>query len=48
MTGNFDELNNLTPEEKEVALQILKEYSNKGTSNTFNKIILSDYEEIPV
>lgn len=48
MTGNFDELNKLTEQEKEVALQILKEYSNKGTSTTFNQLILSDYEEIPV
>lgn len=45
---NFDELNNLTEEEKKLALQILSEFSSNGSSEKFNELLYSDYEEIPV
>ena len=48
MTGNFEELNNLSEQEKELALKILSEYSNTGGSDTYNKLVLSDYKEVPV
>jgi hypothetical protein len=41
-------LDNLTKEEKEYALKILKEYSNTGTSEAYNQLLLVDYKEIPV
>lgn len=44
----FEALNNLTSEEKEVALAILKEIGEKGYSEQYNDLIYSDYEEIPV
>ena len=44
----FEELEGLNKEEKEVALRILKEYSEKGSSKEFNNILYEDYNEIPV
>lgn len=41
-------LANLDPKEKELVLQILKEYSQTGTSESFNKLKYIDYKEIPV
>lgn len=41
-------LNNLTAEEKALALSILKEITDKGESSTLNNLIYEDYEEIPV
>ena len=41
-------LNELTPAEKEVALQILREFADSGTSKQFEELKYSDYEEIPV
>lgn len=41
-------LDNLTKEEKEYALKILKEYSDTGTSEAYNQLLLVDYKEIPV
>lgn len=40
-------LDSLTPAEKELALQILKEYAESGSSQELNNILLEDYEEIP-
>lgn len=41
-------LDNLSPAEKELALSILKEYAEKGSSDAFNNILLEDYAETPV
>jgi len=48
MTNNFEELNQLSDKEKELALKILEEYSNAGNSSTYTNIIYEDYNEIPV
>lgn len=40
-------LDKLSPAEKELALSILKEYSESGKSQTFNNILLEDFEEPP-
>lgn len=42
------ELNNLSEKERELALQILKEMSQKGTSQTYEDLKYSEYREIPV
>lgn len=47
MTNGFEELNNLSPEERELALKILNEYNLEGSSSTFNTLIESDYKETP-
>ena len=41
-------LNNLSPEERALALEILKEYSQDGQSAILNDLKYSDFEEIPV
>ena len=41
-------LDRLTPQEKELALSVLKEYASKGHSETLDNIVLSDFDEIPV
>jgi len=41
-------LNNLSPEEKSLALSILKEMNEKGSSELLNKLTYDDYKEIPV
>ena len=41
-------LDTLSPEEKEVALSILKEFANSGSSKQYDDLKYSDYEEIPV
>lgn len=48
ISNEFEELNNLSASEKELALKILSEYSNTGNSSTYNELLFSDYEEIPV
>ena len=49
MTDNLsNEFTNLTAEEKKIALKILQEYAENGKSSTYDQVILSDYEEIPV
>lgn len=45
---NLEALDGLSEEEKKVALSILKEYSNQGTSKLYDDIVFEDYEEIPV
>lgn len=41
-------LNSLSPEERKIALEALKEISSTGNSKTLNDIKYQDYEEIPV
>jgi hypothetical protein len=45
---NLEQLNSLSPEEKALALEILKEYSQEGQSAILEDLKYSDYEEIPV
>lgn len=42
------ELSGLSLEEREAVLKILQEYSTSDNSSTFNEILYSDYEEVPV
>jgi hypothetical protein len=42
------ELNSLSEKERELALQILKEMSEKGNSKTYEDLKYSEYREIPV
>lgn len=48
ISNEFKELENLSSEEKELALKILSEYSNTGNSETYTELLISDYEEVPV
>ena len=41
-------LKDLSPEEREKVLSMLKEFGEKGYSEQYNELIYSDYEEIPV
>ena len=41
-------LDELSQDEKDLALSILKEISSQGTSKTYNKLVYADYREIPV
>ena len=41
-------LDTLSPEEKKLALEILKQYSQEGKSEIFEDLKYSDFEEIPV
>lgn len=43
-----NELNNLTEKEKELALKILKEMSEKGNSKIYEDLKYAEYKEIPV
>ena len=43
-----EQLEKLSPEERKIALEILEQYANKGSSDIFNNLIYEDYEEIPV
>lgn len=45
---NNDILAELTPEERELALSMLKEFGETGISEKFNELVYSDYAEIPV
>ena len=45
---NLNAFNNLTPEEKELAIQILKQMSADGKSDILENLKYSDFEEIPV
>ena len=44
---NLDILNSLSPDERALALEILKEYSQDGQSAILEDLKYSDYEEIP-
>jgi hypothetical protein len=46
--ADLSALNNLSPEERALALEILKEYSQDGQSAILEDLKYSDYEEIPV
>lgn len=48
MDYQFEELNGLSEQEKELALKILQEYSKEETSNTYQQMVMADYKEIPV
>ena len=50
MSNEIDlkQLNNLSPEERALALEILKEYSQDGYSSLLEDLKYSDFEEIPV
>ncbi len=41
-------LDQLTPQERELALSVLSEYASKGHSETLDNLILDDYAEVPV
>jgi len=43
-----DELDRLSPKEKEEALKILQEYATTGKSATMDKLLYEDYVEVPV
>ena len=43
-----EQLESLSPEERKLALEILGQYAKKGSSEIFNELVYSDYEEIPV
>lgn len=45
---NKEQLNSLSPEERKLALEILKQYAKNGSSDIFDELIYNDYEEIPV
>ena len=48
ISNDFKELENLSEKERELALQILKEMSDEGSSSLYNDLLYADYEEIPV
>ena len=48
MSNEFPELAELSEDERKVALAILNEFSNTGSSSTYNELLVSDYEEVPV
>ena len=41
---NMDLLNNLSPEERALAIEILKEYSQEGRSTLLEDLKYSDFE----
>ena len=45
---NLEELNNLSKEERDAVLKILKEYSLDGSSEYMTKLKYVDFEEVPV
>ena len=45
---NMSEFEGFSEEEKDAVLRILREYSEKGNSETYKKLVLSDYKEEPV
>ena len=45
---DLDEIKNLSERERQEVEKILKEYSQKGKSDTYNALIWNDYAEIPV
>ena len=45
---NLELLDSLSPEERALAIEILKEYSQEGYSNTLEDLKYSDFEEVPV
>lgn len=47
-TDELKLLDSLDPKEKELALEILKQYSDTGYSEIFDKLKYEDYKEVPV
>lgn len=45
---SLEQLNSLTPEQKQVAIKILKDTLKNNKSSTLNEMLETDYEEIPV
>ncbi len=45
---NKELFDNLSEQEKELALNILKEFSKEGKSKTYTNLLYEDYKEIPV
>lgn len=45
---NIQGMNNLSEEEKQYAIKILKELSEKGKSVSYDKLLYADYKEVPV
>ena len=45
---SLDQLNSLTPEQRQVALKILKDTLETNKSSTLNEMLETDYDEIPV
>ena len=45
---NLEQLNKLSPEERALALEILREYSQEGYSTLLENLKYSDFEEVPV
>jgi hypothetical protein len=45
---NLEQLNSLSPEERALALEILKEISQEGHSDILDDLKYSDFEEVPV
>ena len=41
-------LEKLTPEERELAFSILKQYAKEGKSELYEELLLEGYEEVPV
>ena len=48
MTYDLDALNGLSEDEKQVALQILGQFSENGKSKIYEDLLYKDYKEIPV
>lgn len=48
MEDKLKELEDLTPQEKELLTKILSEIGETGTSNTYQALLYNDYKEIPV
>ena len=48
LNTNIDELNNLSEQEKQIVMNILEEYSKEGSSKTYDTLLQSDFDEIPV
>lgn len=46
--SSIDQLNSLTPEQRQVALKILKDTLETNKSKTLNEMLETDYDEIPV
>lgn len=46
--AELDILNGLSEKERREALKILEEISKSGSSSSYNKLLLEDYDEIPV
>ncbi len=48
ISNDFKELEKLSEQERQIALQILNEISTQGSSNLYTDLLYYDYDEIPV